>query len=351
MTDITGPEYPPPPPPASFDIWKTMASQYANSNRIDGVISSFYAAADKTPDLNAWYNDVWNVDTARDYGLDIWGRIVGVNRVVYLQTSSAFGFQEASASTWNTGVGFSGGIWTESDAHQGGDTFYSGSPLTSSYRLETESYRKLILAKAAANISDSSIHSINKIMMMLFPGPGNCYCTDGVHSTSYFGFSESNTSLTFGEGIFYDGQSVPSMSMEYVFEFALTPVELAIVNQSGVLPKPTGVSASVVLITKEFQATWDVSGDVSASPRTERLLASAWDVTGDVSAVADVERLLSSAWDVSGSVTVTTDVAVLISSTWDVTGDAAASPASDFTEEGLLSGAPLGFGGGAYPSS
>jgi hypothetical protein len=351
MTDTSGPEYPPPSPPASFDIWKTIASQYANSNRVDGVISSFYAAADKTPDFDTWYRDVWDVDTAKDYGLDIWGRIVGVNRVVYVQTVSSFGFQEAGASTWNTGVGFSGGIWTESDLNQGGDTFYSGSPLTSSYRLETESYRKLILAKASANISDSSIHSINRIMMLLFPGPGNCYCTDGIHTTSYFGFNESSTSLTFGDGVFYDGQAVSSMSMQYVFEFPLSPVELAIVEQSGVLPKPTGVSASVVLIRKNLQTLWDITGDVSVNTYVERLLSSSWDVSGDASAAYQVERLLSSSWDVSGDATITTDVAVLISSTWDVTGDAAVSPASDFTEEGLLSGAPLGFGGGAYPSS
>ena len=35
------------------------------------------------------------------------------------------------------------------------------------------------------------------------------------------------------------------MTMIYKFEFVLTPVELAIVLQSGVLPKPTGVSATV----------------------------------------------------------------------------------------------------------
>ena len=38
------------------------------------------------------------------------------------------------------------------------------------------------------------------------------------------------------------------MTMTYTFEFALTPVEQAIVEQSGVLPRPTGVSSSVVII-------------------------------------------------------------------------------------------------------
>jgi Protein of unknown function (DUF2612) len=37
------------------------------------------------------------------------------------------------------------------------------------------------------------------------------------------------------------------MTMTYTFAFQLSPVELAIVTQSGVLPKPTGVLASVVV--------------------------------------------------------------------------------------------------------
>ena len=39
-----------------------------------------------------------------------------------------------------------------------------------------------------------------------------------------------------------------NMAMQYVFTFGLTPVEYAILTQSGVLPKPVGVSASLVII-------------------------------------------------------------------------------------------------------
>ena len=53
-------------------------------------------------------------------------------------------------------------------------------------------------------------------MMNLFPHRGNCYVVDGLN-----------------------------MTMQYFFAFPLSPVELAIVSQSGVLPKPVGVSATV----------------------------------------------------------------------------------------------------------
>jgi uncharacterized protein YigE (DUF2233 family) len=73
------------------------------------------------------------------------------------------------------------------------------------------------------------------------------YVTDGYQGGSYFGFEESGNALTFGEGVFYNGQSTNNMVMTYTFMFPLTSVELAIVTQSGVLPRPTGVHASVVV--------------------------------------------------------------------------------------------------------
>ena len=58
-----------------------------------------------------------------------------------------------------------------------------------------------------------------QILLNLFPGRGSCYVTDGLN-----------------------------MSMEYKFEFPLTPVEVSIVTNSGVLPRPVCVSATVVII-------------------------------------------------------------------------------------------------------
>jgi hypothetical protein len=36
------------------------------------------------------------------------------------------------------------------------------------------------------------------------------------------------------------------MSMRYVFEFSLTPVELAILTQSGAVPHPCGVQTNLM---------------------------------------------------------------------------------------------------------
>lgn len=220
MTE-TGPQYPPPPAPGSnqigqftigvspigtipaFDVWTTVISQYANSPILTGLIKNLAAYFDFTKNFDDFFDLIWSVNTAQGYGLDVWGQIVGVDRVLDIGTGFLyFGFDEAttlSAAPFNQGP------------------FYSGQGLTNNFSLSDDAYRILILAKALANITDGSILSLNQILLSLFPGRGDAYVTD-------------------------DG----AMAMTYTFNFALTPVEAAIVTQSGVLPQPAGVTVSYV---------------------------------------------------------------------------------------------------------
>lgn len=184
-----------------YDAWVGVISQYANSDRIDSMIQSFNAALDQTENMQNLFDFVWNVDTAQGYGLDVWGRIVGVSRALALPaTAGNFGFNEANS--W-TGFG------------QGG--FFSGGGISPNLLLSDADFRLLILAKAATNITDGSIPSINAILLALFPLRGKCYVADGLN-----------------------------MSLTYTFQFPLNPVEVAIVQASGVLPNPAGVVVNVV---------------------------------------------------------------------------------------------------------
>lgn len=184
----------------AFNFWDTVISQYANSPILIQLISNFNQYIDQTKNFDAFFDLIWNVDTAQGYGLDVWGRIVGVTRIIQLPiVAKYFGFEEASASTF------------------GQDSFFVGIPLTNNFALSDDAFRKLIFAKALSNISDGSIPSINQILLNLFPNLGNCYVTDG-----------------------------NNMTITYTFQQRPTSVELAIIRQSGVLPKPVGVSVSVV---------------------------------------------------------------------------------------------------------
>ena len=168
------------------------------------------AYIDPTANIQAFYDLVWNVNTAVGYGLDVWGRIVGVGRVLQLGNQDLFGFENPG----NTAA--SGQPLNQAP-------FYNGGTVTNNYALLDGPFRALILAKALANISDGTIPSINQILINLFgatgplPIPGNSYVTDG-----------------------------ENMTMTYTFGSTLDSVSEAIVFQSGALPKPCGVLATVV---------------------------------------------------------------------------------------------------------
>lgn len=185
-----------------FSYWDTIISQYANSTVITTLIGNFNSCIDQTQNMDLFYDDMMNVATASGYGLDVWGRIVGVTRVVTIQTPQFFGFNEQIPSVQDFGPGGTG-------------TFYTGVLPTSNFTLSDNFFRKLIYAKALTNISNGSSAAINQILLALFPFRGNAFVIDN-----------------------------NNMTMIYAFNFVLSNVELAVVEQTGVLPKPTGVSAT-----------------------------------------------------------------------------------------------------------
>lgn len=182
------------------DYAKTVLSQYANSSRLLTILEGWNQALDPGGLIDLWYQRVWNLSTAQGYGLDVWGRIVGVSRVLKISSGKNFGFSEANDLTEE---GFNSA------------PFYSGSSVTSNYRLSDDGFRQLIYAKALANITDASVFSINTILMLLFGGQGNAYVKDN-----------------------------GDMTMTYVFDFVPTDVQVSIIQNSGVLPRPAGVGVT-----------------------------------------------------------------------------------------------------------
>lgn len=186
------------------NVEATILSQYANSPTLVQLIQNLNGYIDPSADIDAFYDLIFNVDTAQGKGLDIWGKIVGLTNGRKLTIPSSevnFGFQEASAATFGEGV------------------FYDGTPQTETYVLQDEPFRTLIFVKAMANICDGSIPSYNQLLRNLFAGRGRCYIND-----------------------------LGNMQMRYTFEFYLEPYEVAIITESGVLPRPTGVLAMMVQI-------------------------------------------------------------------------------------------------------
>jgi len=187
----------------AFDWFATVISQYANSPVLLKLIENFATYVDPTRNIDEFFRLLWNVDTAVGYGLDVWGRIVGVSRVLFVPIDDGefFGFDEA----------------TDAFPYGQAPFFSRGGALTENFTLSDAAYRRLIFAKALANISDGSIPSINQILVNLFSEYGNCFVVDNL-----------------------------DMTLTYVFGSDLSPVDFAIVTQSGVLPRPAGVAASIL---------------------------------------------------------------------------------------------------------
>jgi hypothetical protein len=184
------------------DWEKTIQSEYANSPTICTLIQNMNEYIDPRADIDNFYNIVWNVETAVGFGLDIWGRIVGISRQLTIPgTSEYFGFNE--------GTGF---------YPFGQAPFYSGvPPATQTYTLSDDAYRTLILVKAMSNIFLSTAPAINQILQNLFSDSGRCYVND-----------------------------LGGMKLRYTFEFLLTPYQFAIITQSGALPKPAAVECFMI---------------------------------------------------------------------------------------------------------
>ena len=102
------------------NVEQTIISQYANSPTITSLIGSFNAAVDPIDNINNFLTWIWQVSTAQGFGLDIWGRIVGVSRVV---------------------------------------------PTNPATVLTDPQFLQLILLKALANISRTSSYSINSLLI------------------------------------------------------------------------------------------------------------------------------------------------------------------------------------------
>lgn len=189
-----------------MDISQTIISQYATSPTIVRLVNDFAEYIDPASDLQAFFDYVWNVETAQGFGLDAWGKIVDVGRNLLIPGDETFwGFDE--------GVDFfpfDEGI------------FYYGTPSSQTYVLDDTVFRKLVLFKAALNISDLSIPAINQQLLRFF-NDRRCYCQD-----------------------------LGGMEMAMVFEFELEPWELAIVRDSTAIPRPAGVKITIIQFVEDF---------------------------------------------------------------------------------------------------
>lgn len=195
-------------PAGTFDFEATVISQYANSPTLLQLITNMNAYVRQDANFAAFFDFVWNVDTAQGFGLNIWGKIVNISRLLNIPSGEeTFGFK--NSQTPADDLPFNEGVFNSKGGH-----------LTQTYLLPDDAYRTLILAKALANISATTAPAINQILRNLFMGRGIAYVLD-----------------------------LGNMQMQYTFLFQLTITEYAILAQSNALPRPAGVKSFIKVIS------------------------------------------------------------------------------------------------------
>jgi hypothetical protein len=173
-----------------ISVEQTIISQYAATSTIVQLVRNIDEYIDPRADIDTFYEFVWNVETAEGFGLDIWGRIVNVGRSL-----------DVPIGTPNPG-------------------YFPFTP--GPIELDDDQYRRVVLTKALANITNCTAESLNQLLTNLFEGRGRVYVRD-----------------------------TGSMTLMWTFEFYLEPWEYIIMSGDSVAPRPAGVLAHITQIDVE----------------------------------------------------------------------------------------------------
>lgn len=160
---------------------------------------------------NDWFTDVFNLDTANDFGCSVWALILGVplNLITPANQGPQFGFGTTSGGTWvnNHRFNFNRGNFGSSSAGAG---------------LTLDQKRILLKLRYYKLISRCTVPEINERVGAILGDQGSVYVLDGNNMqfiTYVFGFQ-------------------PNSALQFILE------------NFDVLPRPAGVGIKYIISTR-----------------------------------------------------------------------------------------------------
>lgn len=135
------------------DLLKVILWQYNDGEKLQKILEQKqdWYNKNQTEFWESWYKDVFNLDTANDFGLSVWAIILDMPLVVDLNPSEidspAFGFGEYNENFEN------GNFFTTS---------------TTSVRLTTQQKRLVLKLRYYQLISNGTVPEINRFLKSLF---------------------------------------------------------------------------------------------------------------------------------------------------------------------------------------
>lgn len=134
----------------------TVQSQYSASPRILALAGMYWDMLNPGSEIQTMLDDMLNPSTARGYGLDVWGRIVGIKRATVPVSGEYLAFDPDPMSNPD------GDSWNNAPFN----------PLTPQGLATDSVFRVYVMVKAMMNIGNGSLADINKYFSLMFPNSG-----------------------------------------------------------------------------------------------------------------------------------------------------------------------------------
>lgn len=189
-----------------------IQSQYSASKKILALAEGFQLRIDPHVDIDLFYQKMFDIYTAEGFGLDNWGVILGIGRIIEAPPNlRCFGFDGSELDPFDQ------------------NTFAPDfSQLPPEYvTLSDFNYRAILLYKALANISNATAETQNRLLSVLV-------------ETGAGGFTGPAYVLEVG-----------TMVIRWVFEQFLNPLQLAVFKVAGTLARGGGVGWQLYAINPD----------------------------------------------------------------------------------------------------
>lgn len=188
---------------SSVDLVRALLWQHDNATALRSLIESkqdWYNINQSTFWAN-WYRDVFNIDTAADFGLSVWGRILNVG--LGMPVDSTIGIPH-----------FGFGIYHRNFGNGNFARVASGE-----LALTTEQKRLVIRLRYYQLISRGTVTEINEAMARIFGDLGVVFVRD----------------------------SLDMSKITYVFKFEPSSSVRAVLDRMDALPRPSGIGSEYVI--------------------------------------------------------------------------------------------------------
>lgn len=134
----------------------TVQSQYATSPVILALAVNYWDTLNPGKEVDTMLNSMINPLTATGYGLDVWGRIVGIKRALVPVDGTYLAYDPPS------GTNEQGDNWDNAPFNPVTSQGYAGDAI----------YRVYVLVKALMNIGNGSLGALNYYFAQMYPDTG-----------------------------------------------------------------------------------------------------------------------------------------------------------------------------------